>query len=85
MANAKNFVSSAIAMEKEFKHLGPTGTHAFGWIAQDLNADGGVGDASKGRAEKGEKTAVHQIDGFVALLRDMTAFSLDRLYTPNAN
>ena len=23
--------------------------------------------------------------GFIALLRDMTAFSLDRLYTPNAN
>jgi len=85
MANAKNFVSSAIAMEKEFKHLGPTGTHAFGWIAQDLNVDGGVGDASKATADKGIRTAEHQIDGFIALLRDMTAFSLDRLYTPNAN
>jgi creatinine amidohydrolase len=85
MANAKNFVSSAIAMEKEFKHLGPTGTHAFGWIAQDLNVDGGVGDASKATADKGIRTAEYQIDGFIALLRDMTAFSLDRLYTPNAN
>jgi creatinine amidohydrolase len=85
MEHAKNFVSSAIAMEKEFKYLGPTGTHAFGWIAQDLNTDGGVGDASKGTAEKGKKTAGHQIDGFIALLRDMTAFSLSRLYTPNAD
>jgi creatinine amidohydrolase len=84
MENAKNFVSSAIAMEKEFKHLGPTGTHAFGWIAQDLNADGGVGDASKGTPAKGASTAKHQIDGFIALLRDMTAFTLNRLYTPNA-
>jgi creatinine amidohydrolase len=85
MEKAKNFVSSAIAMEKEFNHLGPTGSHAFGWIAQDLNADGAVGDASKGTAEKGRKTAAHQIDGFIALLRDMTAFSLNRLQSTNAD
>ena len=33
MDKAKNFVSSAVAMEKEFKHLTPAGTHSFGWIA----------------------------------------------------
>jgi creatinine amidohydrolase len=77
---AKNFVSSAIAMEKEFVHLGPTGTHAFGWIAQDLNPDGAVGDAGKATAAKGGSTAEHQIAGFIALLRDMTAFSLSRLH-----
>lgn len=80
MNRAKNFVSSAIAMEKEFTHLGPTGSHAFGWIAQDLNTDGAVGDASKATAEKGKLTAEHQIEGFIALLRDMTAFRLERLY-----
>jgi len=85
MDKAKNFVSSAIAMEKEFSHLGPTGTHAFGWIAQDLNAEGAVGDAGKATADKGKKTAAHQIDGFIALLRDMTAFSLNRLYAGNAD
>jgi creatinine amidohydrolase len=80
MDKAKNFVSSAIAMEKEFTHLGPTGTHAFGWIAQDLNTEGAVGDASKGTAEKGKQTAENQADGFIALLCDMTAFPLSRLY-----
>ena len=85
MDEVKNFVSTAIAMENEFKHLGPTGSHAFGWIAQDLNTDGAVGDAGKATAEKGSKTAEHQIEGFIALLRDMTAFSLNRLYIPNAN
>jgi creatinine amidohydrolase len=85
MDKAKNFVSSAVAMEKEFTHLGPTGSHAFGWIAQDLNAEGGVGDASKGTAEKGLKTAEHQIEGFIALLRDMMAFSLKRLYAADAD
>jgi creatinine amidohydrolase len=85
MDEVKNFVSTAIAMENEFKHLGPTGSHAFGWIAQDLNTDGAVGDAGNATVEKGSKTAEHQIEGFIALLRDMTAFSLNRLYIPNAD
>ncbi len=85
MAQAKNFVSTAIAMEKEFSRLSPTGAHAFGWIAQDLNAEGAVGDASKATAEKGKLTAEHQIEGFIALLRDMTAFPLNRLYAANAD
>ena len=79
MDKAKNFVSTAVAMEKEFRHLSPTGTHSFGWIAQDLNPDGAVGDASIGTAEKGRATAIHQADGFVALLRDMMKFDLARL------
>lgn len=80
MDKAKNFVSSAIAIEKEFTYLTPAGTHAFGWIAQDLNTDGAVGNASLATAEKGARTAEHQADGFVGLLRDMTGFSMNRLY-----
>lgn len=85
MQKAKNFVSNAIAMEQEFAYLRPTGPHGFGWIAQDLNADGAVGDASIATAEKGRQTAAHQVEGFIALLREMTAFSLDRLRDSNAN
>jgi creatinine amidohydrolase len=84
MDNATNFVSTAVAMESEFTHLGPTGTHAFGWIAQDLNPEGAVGDAAKATAEKGRLTAEHQVDGFIDLLRDMKAFALSRLHAPNA-
>ncbi len=80
MSEARNFVSSAIAIEQEFSHLGPTGPHAFGWIVQDLNPDGAVGDAGKATADKGRKTATHQVDGFIALLRDMTAFQTSRLH-----
>jgi creatinine amidohydrolase len=72
-------------MEKEFSYLGPTGSHAFGWIAQDLNAEGAVGDASKATVERGKKTAEHQIDGFIALLRDMTTFPLNRLDAADAD
>ncbi len=81
MGAAKNFVSSAIAIETEFEHLSPDGTHAFGWIAQDLNPEGAVGDAAKASADKGRRTAELQTDGFIALLREMTAFSLQRLYS----
>ncbi len=85
MAQAKNFVSSAIAVEQEFTHLSADGAHAFGWIAQDLNPEGAVGDASKATAAKGRKTAELQVDGFVALLRDITAFSLNRLHAPDTD
>jgi creatinine amidohydrolase len=85
MDKAKNFVSTAITMEQEFSYLGPTGSHAFGWIAQDLNTEGAVGDAGKATVERGGKTAQHQIEGFIALLRDMTAFRLNRLYAANAD
>lgn len=85
MDKAKNFVSAAVAMEKEFTHLAATGSHAFGWIAQDLNPDGALGDASNATAERGEKTAECQIEGFIALVRDMTAFPLKRLCSGNAD
>jgi creatinine amidohydrolase len=81
MHKARTFVSNAVAIEQEFTHLGPTGPHAFGWIAQDLNAEGAVGDAAAATAEKGRRTAEHQIDGFITLLRDMTALSLNRLHS----
>jgi creatinine amidohydrolase len=80
MNEAKNFVSSAVAIEQQFKRLTPAGTHAFGWIAQDLNSDGAVGNAALATAEKGACTAAYQIEGFIELLRDMTTFSLSRLY-----
>jgi creatinine amidohydrolase len=85
MAKAKNFVSSAVAMENEFTYLSADGAHAYGWIAQDLNAEGAVGDASRAAAGKGRRTAEHQVDGFIALLRDITAFPLTRLYTADAD
>ena len=85
MEKTKDFVSSAIAIEKEFKRLSPAGTHSFGWIAQDLNPDGAVGNATLGSADKGARTAAHQIDGFIELLRDMTNFRLSRLFTPADN
>ncbi len=71
MEKAKNFVSNVARAEKTFDLMRQTGTHAFAWIAADLNAHGVVGDASKATAEKGRLTAEFQADGFVRLLRDI--------------
>ncbi len=71
MDKARNFVSSVARAEQSFELLRHTGTHAFAWIASDLNPHGVVGDASIATAEKGRLTAGHQADGFVRLLEDV--------------
>ena len=77
MTKAKLFPSRAAEIEKAFTHLRPIGTHAFGWMADDLNPDGAVGDASAATADKGRRTAEFQADGFIALLRDVARFSVE--------
>jgi creatinine amidohydrolase len=71
MAKAENFASNVARAEAEFELLRHTGTHAFAWIASDLNPHGVVGNAAIATAEKGRLTAEFQADGFVRLLRDV--------------
>jgi creatinine amidohydrolase len=76
MTKAQDFSSLAARTETEFKHIGPTGTHAFAWIASDLNPHGVVGNASAATAEKGKAVAEHQARGFIDLLKDVRKVSL---------
>ncbi len=76
MAKAENFPSLAAETEARFTHLRPTGTHAFAWIAKDLNPHGVVGNAAAASAEKGRLVAEHQAQGFIALLNDVRAVPL---------
>ncbi len=71
MSKAEDFPSSVQRAEREFELLKPTGTHAFAWIASDLNPNGVVGEASRATAEKGRLTVAHQADGFITLLKDV--------------
>jgi len=66
MGAARNNRSSA-----QGAGIAPVGPVSYGWIASDLNPVGTVGDASVATADKGHATAAHQVDGFVALLRQM--------------
>ncbi|MEM6460376.1 MAG: creatininase family protein [Pseudomonadota bacterium] len=68
---AQDFTSMAERAKAEFAHIAPTGTHAFAWIADDLNPDGVVGEAHLANAEKGVAVAAHQALGFVELLDDV--------------
>ncbi len=76
MAQAQDFASNVVKAEQSFGLLRQTGTHAFAWIASDLNPHGVVGEAARATAEKGRLTAEHQADGFVALLRDVRSAKL---------
>ncbi len=79
MANARNFAPSTLEISENFELLRPTGFTAFAWISPDLHPSGAAGDASKGTAEKGRKTAEFQALRFIALLRDVEKFALARL------
>jgi creatinine amidohydrolase len=74
-----NFEPASAGMADEFALLRPFPPHAFGWMAQDLNPAGAIGDATKATAAKGAETAAHQAAGFITLLHDAAAFSLDRV------
>jgi creatinine amidohydrolase len=84
MSLTECFTPVMVGMQDEFRHLRPTGNHAFGWIAQDIHPRGAAGDAAKASAAKGAETVAHQIAGFIELLRDVRRFSLDRLWQPAA-
>lgn len=76
MTAAQDFRSLNAEAVDTYRRLGPTGPHAFAWIASDLNPEGVVGEASKATAEKGRRVAEHQAAGFLELLADVRAVSL---------
>ncbi len=78
MSQAQDFPSRVADAEQSFANIRHTGTHAFAWIAGDLNPAGAVGEAAAATAEKGKSTAVHQAQGFVQLLKDVRAARLDQ-------
>src|SRR5271156_1837235 len=79
MSEARDFVSAAVSIEQEFKRLRVTQPIGFGWMSNDLNENGTVGEADKATAAKGELAAERGADAFLDLLRDVLAFDLARL------
>ena len=79
MGEARDFVSSAVSIEQEFKKLRVTQPIGIGWMSNDLHELGAVGDASAATAAKGEASADHVVNEFIDLLRDVHAFDLNRL------
>jgi creatinine amidohydrolase len=74
-----SFASAAAGMEREFRQLRLDEPAGFGWMTQDLNPAGAVGDASVATAAKGEAALEHGARAFVELLREVDRFDLARL------
>jgi creatinine amidohydrolase len=75
----KRFVPATLAMEREFKQLRAYRPAGFGWMTQDLNPSGAVGDATLATSAKGKAAIEHGARAFVQLLEDVHKFKLSRL------
>ncbi len=83
--HAGSFASAAAGMEREFRQLRLDEPAGFGWMTQDLNPAGAVGDASAATAAKGEAALDHGARAFVELLREVDRFDLARLAADRAS
>jgi creatinine amidohydrolase len=79
MDKLDDFVPVTRTMEKDFKVLRATVPAGFGWMTQDLQETGAIGNAKAGTKEKGEKAAEFGARAFVSLLEDVQRFDLKRL------
>jgi creatinine amidohydrolase len=75
----RDYPSKAEDHAKAFARLRVTQPIGFGWMSQDLNPDGVVGEAHLATAEKGAAIAAHVTVEFIKLLRDVAAFDLGDL------
>ena len=71
-----DFRSIAARDEQQFRYLRPTGTHAYSWIASDLNPSGAVGNAANASAERGRIIAETEVTGMLDLLVEVERFPL---------
>lgn len=76
MEHARDFVSVAVRDEQRFRYLRPTGTHAYAWIASDLNPSGAVGNAANATAERGGRIAEAEVSGMLELLAEVVEMPL---------
>ncbi len=75
----QDYPSMAEGYARYFARLRVTQPIGFGWMSQDLNPDGVIGEAHLATAEKGAAIATHVAAEFIKLLRDVAAFDLGNL------
>lgn len=79
MEHAEAFASYAIELADRHTQLSATGNIQFGWMAQDLNGSGAVGDASRATAEAGAAIVDAAAQSLVDLIAEVHAFDLTAL------
>lgn len=76
MDRASDFPGTQTALGKSAQKLGYHGAAAnMAWLAQDLNADRAVGDASAATAQDGLRDITSVGEGFCALINDILAYT----------
>ncbi|MEM7300601.1 MAG: creatininase family protein [Pseudomonadota bacterium] len=76
MEEVKDFASLQMALEKKHTHLRAYGPHAFGWMAEDLNPQGVVGNAAAATPQRGEALLQLATSGLAELLAEIAVFNL---------
>jgi creatinine amidohydrolase len=66
-------------MERDNAYLRADHPAGFGWMTQDLQTSGAIGDATLATAAKGEAVLEHGARGFLRLLDDVERFDLNAL------
>ncbi|TAD88295.1 MAG: creatininase family protein [Alphaproteobacteria bacterium] len=79
MDRASTFPSLSEQLAEECAILSPEGAVGFGWMTDDLNPTGAVGNATDADAERGRALVEHAATRLVTLLAEMAAFDLNRL------
>jgi creatinine amidohydrolase len=78
---AEDFTSRQTALRQGSVKLGYHMADAnLGWLSNDLNDKGTVGDASRATAELGAADIAAQVEGFVALVDDMLRYAVPTDY-----
>lgn len=79
MQHADDFVPVSVAMEAAGQVLMPEGAIGYGWQTQDIHPSGACGNAAAADAARGLTALDRSADAFIALLREVAAFPLDRI------
>ena len=79
MKDAASFASEQDVLAQRFDLLRAYGPIGFGWMGDDLNPSGAVGDAAAARAEDGAAIVAHQADRMARLLDEVARYAPDWL------
>ncbi len=73
-AKAENFRSLQQDLAEQFSLLRAYGPIGFGWMGDDLNASGAIGDASAATSQQGADIVAHQATQMAVLLCEVQQF-----------
>jgi creatinine amidohydrolase len=79
MDRAAHFRSWGAELDNRFQVLMPEGAVGFGWMSEDLNPAGALGDASAGTADFGAQIVEEVAQRLAVLVTEMREIDLSRL------